>query len=162
MNRVQQHIHALRTARRITLQLLEGIASDAWLFQPIPTGQHALWIIGHLVTADDWGLISVGQPARHFEHLDAPFGSGSPISAIAADYPPHDEVLSALYAAHERFMSGLERITDADLDRPTTGPIADYAPNLGTLLISHAWHEGFHSGQLALIRRALGLPVCMG
>lgn len=190
LNTLQRHLHALKTARRMTLGLLDGFTGAAWLHQPIPTGQHALWIVGHLALADDWGLLSVGRPPRQLAPYDAFFSSGggesdqgegsgessgesgrtastatmpaAPIIPDPAAYPPIEEVLHNFHQANERFLAALALVTEHDLARPTSGPISDFAPDLGTLLSSHIWHEGFHTGQLALIRRSLGMGIRFG
>lgn len=161
MTRLQAHLHAIETARRMTLGLLEGLAPPDWLHQPVPGGQHVLWIVGHLAIADDCGLVSLGKQ-RRLTHLDVPFDSKKPIMPDSAGYPSIEETKRAFDSAHEAFIARLQQIEDADLDRATSGPIARFAPNLDTLLTSHVWHEGFHAGQLALIRRSLGLPVRWG
>lgn len=162
MNHVERHIHSLRTARRMTLGLLRQIEGSQWLFQIVPRGQHALWIAGHLAVADDWGLRSVGVERRFLEEFEGVFGGSAPITGDAGAYPEVSEVLRCMEEAHARFIGALASVTEADLARESAGAISAYAPDLGTLLSAHVWHEGFHTGQLALIRRGLGLPVCFG
>lgn len=161
MTRLQAHIHALQTARRMTTGLLEGLAERHGLHQPVAGGQHALWIVGHLALADDWGLVSLGS-ARRLASMDRFFAGSAPIAADASAYPPVEEAMRCLESAHEGLITRLGEIDEADLDRMTSGPIAAFAPDLATLLMSHVWHEGFHTGQLALIRRSLGLAVRWG
>ena len=155
-------IHSIVTARNMTDGLLEGVAYRDWLRQPVPTGQHVLWIVGHLARADDWGLIALGLKSRLLDDIAEFFARGRPVTSDPQDYPAPEAVHEVYRASHQRFMDRLDVISDADLDRPTCGAIARFAPNLGTLLQSHVWHEGFHGGQLALIRRYLGLPVRWG
>ena len=48
---------------------------------------------------------------------------------------------------------------DADLDTPTTGPMAQWAPTLGAILLLTANHALMHAGQFSVVRRKLGKPV---
>lgn len=160
MTHLEALVHSVRTARRMTLGLLEGIAESDWLHQPVPDGQHVRWILGHLAIADDWALVSLGLP-RQRTQLDAYF-TGRPITPDPNAYPQPQVLREHFDAAHEAYVSRLAAIDETDLQRTTSGPIADFAPNLATLVSSHVWHEGFHGGQLALIRRSLGLPVRWG
>lgn len=156
---LEARVHSLKTARRITLGLLEGIAPADWFHQPVAGGQHVMWIVGHLTVADDWGLVSLGRE-RRLAGLSDSFGRT--ISSDPSRYPTIDEARRLLGIAHDALIERLNEIRQEDLRRSTSGPIAEFAPNLDTLLASHVWHEGFHGGQLALIRRSLGLPVRWG
>ena len=161
MTQVEKHVHSLQTARRLTLGLLEGISLADWLYQPVANGQHVLWIVAHLTKSDDWALVSLGG-SRRLTFLDQYFNKALPIVSDATAYPSVEEVKALFDSAHHDFITRLSKIDESDLDRVTSGPIAEFAPNLGTLLVSHVWHEGFHCGQLAMIRRSLGLPVRWG
>ncbi len=146
----------------MTLGLLQQIEGNQWFAQVVPGGQHALWIAGHFAVADDLGLRSVGVERRFLEEFDGVFGGSAPVTGDAGAYPDVPRVLRCVEEAHERFIGALERVTEADLARESSGAISEFAPDLGTLVSAHVWHEGFHTGQLALIRRGLGLPVCFG
>ena len=53
----------------------------------------------------------------------------------------------------------VDKLSDADLDRPTTGSMAQWAPTLGALLVLTANHTMMHAGQFTVLRRKLGKPV---
>ena len=63
-----------------------------------------------------------------------------------------DKVRSATSAA-------LAKLSDADLDRPTTGQMAGFAPRLGDFFMLVANHTMMHAGQFSVVRRKLGKPV---
>jgi hypothetical protein len=160
LTRIEQIACSLRTARRITLGLVEDVPRPRWTWQPVPGANHVAWTLVHLVVADDWGPASLGDPERRFAHYER-FLEGGP-QDDPARYPDPDELLQALGQAHERLLGRLGTLQEADLDRPLTGPLSRYAPDVGTVLHSHIWHEGFHAGQIAVIRKALGLPPRFG
>lgn len=150
---------SLTTARRMTLGLVEATPEEHWLHQPCPGANHVTWTLIHLTLADDWGPTSMGDPRRPWvEKWDALLSRGP----VPDGWPPHGEILDALSSAHDRFLACVASLSDADLDRPTAGTLADYAPDLACLLHSHIWHEAFHAGQIAVIRKSIGLPPRFG
>ncbi len=157
--RVAQLHRSIRTARRMTLGLVEHIPHEQWTLQPVPGMNHVSWTLMHLLIAEDWGPTALGDPRRPWgEIYDVLVGRGP----VPDGWPEPDAILAALEASHARFLHALSGISDADLDRETSGAIAEYAPTLGTVLDSHIWHEGFHCGQLSVIRKSLALPPRFG
>lgn len=145
----------------MTCGLIEDIPHDRWTWQQFPGQNHVSWIILHLTLADDWGPTSLGRPQKQFVERWESFMKAGP-DANAGAWPKPETLLSMFNQAHEHFLGCFEGVTDEDLERRTSGPIAEYAPNLGTILDSHIWHEGFHGGQISVIRKALGLPPRFG
>jgi len=58
----------------------------------------------------------------------------------------------------------LGSMSDGDLDTalPVSSPVKELFPTLGALLGAAVFHAGYHTGQIALLRRAQGLPSGMG
>jgi len=88
------------------------------------------------------------------------FGPGSTPMDDAAAYPAKDELFAALADAEERLKVAVRGLDDAALDAPFPDPA--YLEVLPTL--RHAFtqvlvgHTSFHVGQMAVWRRAIGLP----
>lgn len=153
----------LAGTRDWTLKLLADFSGDDWKFQPAPGMGHALWLCGHLATAQHT-LIHARCLNRPF--LDEAFASHFPIGApvAAADehaYPPPEQILATMANVHERTVAAVRTLTDAQLDEPAPGkdgaPHPHYRDKRGA--ISHCGrHEAFHAGQIASIRRLLGKP----
>jgi hypothetical protein len=55
-------------------------------------------------------------------------------------------------------------MSDSDLDTalPESPPVKELFSTLGALLGAAVFHAGYHTGQIALLRRAQGLPSGMG
>lgn len=160
-SRIAQITRSVRTARDMTLGLVADVPPEQWTFQPLPGVNHVAWCLLHLLLAEDWGPTALGDPRRLWGDRYGSLVAQGPIADPAA-YPDAATVLNGLRQTHERFLALLEGVSDADLDRPTSGAISQFAPDLGTLLYSHVWHEGFHGGQIAVVRKALGLPPKFG
>src|SRR5262245_8357122 len=109
MNRLQQLVHGIVTARKMTVGMLEQVPGEAWFHQPVPGGQHVAWIVGHLALADDWGMLSVGVKDRRLKDLEVYFKAGG-ITGDAANYPGVDDLRKAFDDAHQRFVSRLAEI----------------------------------------------------
>jgi hypothetical protein len=127
-------------------------------------GNHAIWILGHL-TVIEAGLpgISDGEP-NPLSEWEPLFMPGTTPTRDAKAYPGFDELLG-LYREHRaRSMEMLEHIGDAGLDRvPKHIPpgFEEGMATVGRTFTLMALHQMFHSGQLADIRRALGLKPRM-
>jgi len=153
MTRVEQIRQSIVTARRMTLGLVEGLPEHGWLHAPFPGANTVAWTLVHLLIADDWGPVSLGE-SRRLEGWDEVLASRS--------FPAPPAILEGLAEAHDRFVERVAELAEADLDRPTRGALAEYAPDLATLLHSHVWHEGFHGGQISVVRKSLGLAPRFG
>ena len=56
-------------------------------------------------------------------------------------------------------LAAVDNLSDADLDRASTGMMAKFAPTLADLLILVSNHTLMHAGQFTVVRRKLGKPV---
>jgi uncharacterized damage-inducible protein DinB len=64
-------------------------------------------------------------------------------------------VNAKLYAA-------LAALTDADLAKPSTRPFTPAVKTLADQIAFLTMHDTYHVGQLAYVRKALGLPGVVG
>jgi uncharacterized damage-inducible protein DinB len=70
-----------------------------------------------------------------------------------------EEYLSLFDTVRAATLKALNGMTDADLDKPNTGRMADFAPTMGHLVLLVGSHEMMHGGQFTVVRRKLGKPV---
>lgn len=150
-------------SRQWTLMLLADMNGDDWTHQPGPGLAHALWICGHLTSAQNT-LIHVrclGTPALD-DSFKAHFALGKPVaSATEHAYPSVDAVRATMDEVHQKTLSAIRSMSDAVLDEPASGaegrPHPHYSDKRGAVAHCNR-HEAFHAGQLATIRRLLGKP----
>jgi hypothetical protein len=156
---------AIRTALQSTQQLLGmylGDMSDQdLLVRPVPHANHIGWQVGHLI-ASEQEMVKILPDAR-FPELPAGFVEQHK-PANATTEPPKGFATKAQYLdlfnkTRAATLAALDKMTDADLDRPTTGKMAQWAPTLGALLLLTANHTMMHAGQFTVVRRKLGKPV---
>ena len=138
--------------------LLDDIPAEKWCYQPFPGANHALWTVGHLAVVNRrvTGLLT-GQPPAGDERFGALFGKGTSPQPDVAAYPAPAEVLAEAAAARAGWLDAIRSAPDARLADATPEMVRPFAPTYGTLVAAIAGHTQFHAGQLAMIRKALGL-----
>ena len=159
-------IDVIKTAldrTRFVLNWYVSDLSDADLFvRPVPTANHIAWQFGNVIVGDRY-LVREQLPDAAYPELPEGFMEAHGPDGAAEDGPDgfltkakylalFDEVRSATIAA-------VDALTEADLDRPATGNIADFAPTLGQLFLLVSNHTLLHAGQFSVVRRKLGKPV---
>lgn len=159
-------IGAIRTALEGTAFVLKMYVedlSDADLFvRPVPAANHAAWQIGQVIVGD---VMLVKEQLPDAEYPELPPGSKELYGKEGAkkDGPEgfltKAEYVSLFDSVRAATVAALSKLTDADLDRPTTGNMASFAPTLGHLFLLVSNHTLMHAGQFTVIRRKLGKPV---
>ena len=153
----------LAFARQATLAFLGDIPEDKLCYSPVPDGNHALWLIGHLTRTDDSVQSKLGgTPARCPAGWDKLFGMGSKPSPRASDYPPFAELKQQFAARRDDLIAGFKAMDAVKLVEPLPADYLRLAPNYAGFMAWLAWHEGMHAGQLRLIGKGLGKPPKFG
>ena len=162
-------IHQLRFSRGGLLRVLEGFPADKLIALPDfasggAVANHALWIVGHLATTDDWFLnqMDTNEKTQLSDHWHEIFGGGSKPVADASKYPPFAELQNALQQQRDRLINWFTQRSAKELAAPTPEKWKKYAPTVADFAFFLAWHEGYHAGQLSVVRKALGLAPAFG
>lgn len=153
----------LEFAHGQTRTLIRDFPHDKLTHQPSPTDNHALWTIGHLATGYAWfkSLLD-GKMHPLPETYNALFGMGSKPVSDPKVYPPFEQVSKHSEEAYAALLAAARAQTDADLVAPTAADAHGFARDRLDAIEKTAWHEGWHAGQLAGIRKALGLKPTIG
>src|SRR5207249_4210862 len=109
--------------------------SDAdLLVRPVPGANHIAWQLGHLI-ASERGLAKQ-VPGTSYPPFPAGFEErhAKETSASDAGFLTKAEYVAQFDATRQATLAAVERLSDADLDRATEGPVAKYAPTVGMLL----------------------------
>ncbi len=157
---------AIKTALKGTQHLLNWYLSDLsdadLQVRPCPSANHVAWQLGHLIGAEV-GYFGKMIPGAQYPELPAGFSEKHSKETSRSDTPSaflkKEEYVNLFNRAREATIAAVDRMTDADLDRPTSGDMAKFAPTLGALLLLEANHTMMHVGQFTPIRRKLGKPV---
>jgi uncharacterized damage-inducible protein DinB len=146
-----------------TLQMFLGDMSDAELkVRPVPSANNIAWQLSHLVAAEKM-LLEGELPGVKYPEIPAAIASlGNERTGKvdpAEGYLPKAQYLEWFGKMRAATIAAVDKLTDADLDKPNTGMMAKFAPTLAALLILIANHTLMHGGQFTVVRRALNKPV---
>ena len=159
-------MHALDSIRTLmgmgtafTDALLSDLADAPFARVTPDSGQHAYWILGHLVVSESAVLDQylLGQPSRAARWVPQ-FGIGTVPADDPGDGPGYDELLDALRRNRADLVAYVDTLDVADLDRrchPNDWPGPSF-DSVGECLNAICLHMGIHGGQLTCARRALG------
>jgi hypothetical protein len=158
-------VDAIRTALKSTQHLFTwflGDLSDAdLLVRPAPQANHIAWQAGHIIATEP--KLAGQLPGARYPELPAGFakqhGKETQFQDPPRGFATQAQYLALFNAMREATVNALGGLRDADLDRPTEGPMAPFAPTLGALLLLVSNHSLMHAGQFSVVRRKLGKPV---
>ncbi|QDU37355.1 DinB superfamily protein [Maioricimonas rarisocia] len=155
---------ALLQARGLTMGMLNEIATpEDWVRRPVPGSNHALWIAGHLGSADN-AFIGFMVPEKKVQRDDYSemFGRGSVVRDSLQDYPDPAQLVEFMKERRRTLYGILDECTEEDFTRPTPDGAPPFMFDWGSVFHMCAWHESLHSGQLTVIHRMLGQPPLVG
>lgn len=163
---VQAKADGIRIAGGMALGALQGLPEPKHLiFSIAPSRSHILWLTGHIACAMDWmSAGAMGTPFEVPQRFAPLFSFGSQPIPDASAYPGLGELMGMLNRAIEATVARTMTLRDEDLTRelPEGFPVAKFFPTIGDLLAGAACHTTYHAGQIALLRRAQGLPSGLG
>lgn len=142
---------------------LSGMDESHAAASPPGLPNHPVWTLGHLA-------LTMHRVAERFDGQPLPadtFGSGpgliNPESVSFASTPTDDpsryvslaRSIDAYNAACDRLARAVRAADDSTLDTPT--PWGNTTTTLALLAMRMIFHNGIHTGQLADLRRAMGM-----
>ncbi len=154
------------TSRGVVLNLLNDLRDHPLVTVSGDGGNHALWILGHLVYIESFvvNTVILGHESGPHDSWRDRFGTGSRPVADAGVYPSFDSLLETWDEVRAFTLATLDRFCDDDLDKPAPGCPEEHKAWFGTIgkaFGSQIMHPMMHYGQLADIRRSLGRDVLM-
>jgi len=151
-------ISNLNWVRQCTEDILKGFPEDQFTFQTTETDNHVLWTLGHLILSDRWILEMVaGEKYEVPDSYEKLFGFQSKAAASPDAYPPIGEVRRYFDESRRRLMAWIEQADEEQLTKAVDDGGLGFAKTAFDALSKQMWHEGWHAGQIAPLRRALGL-----
>jgi hypothetical protein len=138
---------------------LSDLSDTDLLVRPVEGANHIAWQIGHLIVAER--NLAKHLPGAQYPELPAGFAEkhANKLEAQNANsgFGTKAQYLDLFNQTRAVTLAAVAKLTDADLDKPATGPA-----NINTLggvlnLISN--HTMMHGGQFSVVRRKLGKPV---
>ena len=156
-------VNTLASTQYILTTYLGDLSDADFLVRPVPEANHLAWQLGHLISSEvDLGKVLPGVKypalpagfAEQYTKETSKQNDGKGFLTKAAYLDLFNKVRGATIAA-------TTALSDADLDKPTEGPMAQFAPTLGSFVVLIANHTLMHGGQFTVLRRKLGKPIVM-
>lgn len=157
----RQAIQAALESTKANLPMYVKDFSDAdLLVRPVPGANHAAWQIGNVIAGDAY-FVSQELPETPYPELPKGFLElhGNEGAKKDEGFLTKAEYLALFETVRNVTIDAVGQLSDADLDRPTTGKGKLIATTLGGLFIGLSNHTMMHAGQFTVIRRKLGKPV---
>jgi DinB superfamily len=121
----------------------EDLALRRKMGLPVPTADNIAWQMGHLITSEV--AMGAAVPGASYPELPAgmkeAYGRNARLIVPPVGYLKKAEYLEWFNKVRSATLAALDRLTEADLDKPTLGPMAPSAPTVGALL----WHIANHT-----------------
>jgi uncharacterized damage-inducible protein DinB len=156
--RVAALAQILRLNTRLLRNCLDGISDEQAVLRPSASTNSVAFVASHVAEARFYMLAVLG--AEQSSPLSAYLAGARGVDDITR-LPPMEDVQRAWTAAAHALRARLDSVTPAELDAridlPFPLPVAE-PTGLG-LLAFFVQHESYHIGQLALLRKYLGLPA---
>ncbi len=153
---------AIRTSLSIADFMVESYLTDITpqelLIRPAPEANHLAWQLGHLISAE-YRLVEAAAPGS-MPALPPGFAErhtkDTANSDNTSDFLSKDEYLRVAKTVRAGTLAALEKLSDADLDRPVTGRVPPFVKCAGDCFVTVGTHWVMHSGQWVVLRRKLG------
>jgi hypothetical protein len=152
---------ALESTQYLLNMYLNDLSDADLLVRPVPNANYIGWQLAHLI-ASEKGMMAELLPGVQYPELPTAlvtFGDTKTATQPASAPFTKAQYLEWFGKVRGATLAAVGKLSDSDLDRPTTGPMAQFAPNLGAMLILLANHTLMHGGQFSVVRRALSKPV---
>jgi DinB superfamily len=155
-------LEMLEWSRARTHDLLKDFPADKACHLPSPSDNHIMWVLGHIALTDEWmnGMLDPAFKSALPESYNQLFGYKTKCNSVAKNYPSLDEVKTHFDNARTALLKAARAADEETLNAPLGEKGGGFATDCIDALIKAAWHEGWHGGQIAGVRKALGLkPV---
>lgn len=154
--------NSLASTQQMVGMFLADLSDQDILVRSVPAANAIAWQLGHLI-ASEQAILAGNLPGAEYpplpESLKAQSSGKSSGVVPPGGYLRKADYLEWFNKVRAATLANVDRISEADLDRPVSGEIAAFAPTLGAALILVANHTMMHAGQFTVVRRALNKPV---
>jgi hypothetical protein len=162
MNAIQVLQSTLGSTQWMLNKFIEDLADPDVLIRPVPGANHIAWQLGHLINSEAH-LVKEQIPEAVYPELPAGWAEAHGPKATGKDGPDgfwtKSDYQRLFNEVRQATIATVGKLSEEDLDRPTTGRMASMFPKLGNYLLLIAEHTLMHAGQFSVVRRKVGKPV---
>jgi DinB superfamily len=148
----------LNSANMISQSYLSDLSDADLLVRAVPGSNHIAWQLGHLLVAEREMLEAAfpgSMPALPAGFVEKYTTDTSKLDSASA-FHTKGEYLKIAEELRSATLKVLDKISDADLDKPGPEKFKDWLKSIGELISMQGSHWLMHAGQWALVRRKLG------
>jgi hypothetical protein len=152
---------SLNTGDKVFTRLIADLREHPLATQSPSGGNHAMWTLGHIAFVEA-ALPSIVLGTPHAYEAWAPlFAQGTTPVADGKGYPSFDELMKAYATSRAANLKLVDELGDAKMaEKPKAIPkgFENEMATIGQTFAIIAMHQMMHAGEVADIRRAVGLP----
>jgi uncharacterized damage-inducible protein DinB len=163
MNGKQALRASLQSTQHLIGMYLSDLSDADLLVRPLPGANHIAWQFGHIIDGERHLMSAI--PGASYPEMPAGFSETHDMKAASSDstkgFLTKSQYLELFNKVRAATIAAVDKLSDADLDKPNSGSMAKFAPTIGDLIVLVANHTMMHGGQFSVVRRKLGKPVLM-
>jgi len=146
----------LRLNTKLFRNCLDGVSDEAAAIRPSASTNSAAFVAAHVTDSRFYLLKALGaeQPNPLADYLE-----GARSIDDVKRVPPLAEIQRAWTTASRALRDKLDSMTAPELDARIESPFPMDNPTPLSLLAFFVQHDSYHVGQLALLRKHVGLPA---
>ena len=141
--------------------ILDAIPEEHWFAQAGDGTNHTMWITGHLAFAYGVFIEGMGGKSGLGDCCAGLFGMGTEPLTDPSAYPPVAEVRAEFDRTAELFKTTCKGLSGDDLAAEFVEVFRESCPTRAHAPLIASFHDGLHGGQLATIRKSLGMTPTM-
>jgi DinB superfamily len=163
MSRLAEALEQIAFARRYLVERLDTVPLSQWFVVPAGAPYHVAWEVGHVCMAQYRLCLERLRPrtpaddaliSEQFVHTFRRESLAEEATGFSAE-----QIRTTFDRVHARILEELPSYPDADLDLPPLVPHPLFNTRIAGLRYTPL-HEMIHCGQIAVLRRMLGMkPV---
>jgi hypothetical protein len=140
---------------------LQDLTDEQLFLRPHPNANHIAWQLGHLI-ASEHELNNMVCPDS-MPPLPKDFAEKHTKETAASDdkrtFCTKDEYLKAMAEQRAGTLALLDRLSDAELEKPAPEAIQKFGATVGAVIAGQTAHWMMHTGQWVIVRRQLGMEA---
>ena len=153
--------HSLDSGEMVLKTYISDLSDAELMTRPAKGANHLAWQLGHLISSEQQLVNSVCAGAC--AELPAGFSDKHAKEMTGIDdrskFLTKQQYIEQFDKQRRATKAALDKLADADLDKPVPGKMHEICPTVGALFNLVGGHVLMHAGQFATVRRLLGKPV---
>lgn len=152
--------NTMETCDGLLKAYLGDLTDQELMTRPNPQSHHIAWQLGHMIASENKMLEGAGftMPALPNGFIEA-YEPETAKSDDPAKFHTKEQYFGVLAKQRAATLAHLDKLAEADLDKPSPEPMRSYAPTLGAMFNLIGIHSAMHASQFVPTRRKLGKPI---